>query len=68
LDRLNRAAGALALLPFTVNLWKVQNHFYQTMQHFPGVDRPTHDWDEGGKNEWIHCLREAGEKLAVRVF
>jgi alpha-amylase/alpha-mannosidase (GH57 family) len=68
LDRLNRAAGALALLPFTVNLWKVQNHFYQTLQRFPGADRPTHDWDEGGKNEWIRCLREAGAKLAVRVF
>jgi len=68
LDRLNRAAEALALLPFTVNLWKVQNHFYRTMQRFPGADRPTQDWDEGGRNEWIRCLREAGEKLAVRVF
>jgi hypothetical protein len=68
LDRLNRAAEALALLPFTVNLWKVQNHFYQTMQRCSDPDRQALAWDDGDKNEWIRCLNEAGEKLAVRVL
>ena len=67
LDRLNRATDALALLPFTVNLWKVQNYFYQTMQRCSDADRQALAWDDGDKNEWNRCLKEAGEKLAVRV-
>jgi hypothetical protein len=67
LDRLNRAAETLALLPFTVNLWKVQNYFYQTVQRCSDPDRQALAWDDGDKNEWNRCLKEAGEKLAVRV-
>ena len=68
LDRLNRAAEALTLLPFTVNLWKVQNYFYQTMQRCSDADRQALAWDDGDKSEWNRCLKEAGEKLAVRVL
>ncbi len=68
LDRLNRATEALALLPFTVNLWKVQNYFYQTMQRCSDADRQGLAWDDGDKSEWNRCLKEAGEKLAVRVL
>jgi len=68
LDRLNRAAGALAHLPFSVNLWKVQNYFYQTMQRCSDPDRQALAWDDGDKHEWNRCLKEAGEKLAVRVL
>ena len=68
LERLNRAAGALSLLPFTVNLWKVQNYLYQTMQRYPAADRPPFGGNDGIKNEWNRYLKEAGEKLAVRVL
>ena len=68
LERLNRAAEALSLLPFTVNLWKVQNYFYQTMQRYAGANHRTPAWEDGVKNEWIRCLKETSEKLAVRVL
>ncbi|HSQ11452.1 MAG TPA: DUF3536 domain-containing protein, partial [Candidatus Deferrimicrobium sp.] len=39
LQSLNRAATAIAMLPFTVNLWKVQNLLYRFSQHF-STDNP----------------------------
>ena len=67
LDHLNRAAAIIALLPFTVNLWKVQNYFYQTVQRFTGTSRQLQPWPVSDKIAWLRSLREAGEKLAVRV-
>jgi len=67
LDRFHRATEALALLPFRVNLWKVQNYFYRTMQRCSDADRQGLAWDDGDKNEWKRCLDAVGEKLGVRV-
>ena len=67
LDHLNRAAAIIALLPFAVNLWKVQNYFYQTVQRFTGTSRQLQPWPDGDKIAWLRSLREAGEKLSVRV-
>jgi alpha-amylase/alpha-mannosidase (GH57 family) len=67
LERLNRAAEALALLPFTVNLWKVQNYFYQTVKRCTGAEQELPDAGDRENAEWSRGLREAGEKLAVRV-
>jgi len=67
LDRLNRATEALALLPFPVNLWKVQNYFYRTLERCSDADRQGLAWDDGDKNEWMRSLKKVGEKLGVRV-
>ncbi|HET7004753.1 MAG TPA: DUF3536 domain-containing protein, partial [Candidatus Binatia bacterium] len=68
LHHLNRAAEALALLPFTVNLWKVQNYFYRTVQQCSGAERKITARDDCENSDWIRCLREAGDKLAVLVL
>jgi alpha-amylase/alpha-mannosidase (GH57 family) len=68
LDHLNRAAEALALLPFTINLWKVQNYFYQTVQHSIDADKKMQAPGNCEKPAWIRSLQEAGHRLGVRVI
>jgi len=64
---LNRAATAIAVLPFTVNLWKVQNLLYRFIQHFNSDNLQAGPWRTDARDRWEICLRELGEKLAVKV-
>ena len=68
LQRLNRAATAIAMLPFTVNLWKVQNLLYRFSQHFSTDNPQASQWHAADRDKWDTCLRELGEKLAIKVF
>ena len=67
LQSLNRAATAIAMLPFTVNLWKVQNLLYRFIQHFNSDNPQASSWRTDDRDRWDSCLRELGEKLAVKV-
>ena len=67
LQRLNQAATAIALLPFPVNLWQVQNVLYQLIQRFHAADPQSLHGREDDRNDWQRCFNNLGEKLAVKV-
>ncbi len=67
LQSLNRAATAIAMLPFTVNLWKVQNLLYRFIQRINSDNPQAGPWRAADRDRWDSCLRELGEKLAVKV-
>ena len=67
LQSLNRAATAIAMLPFTVNLWKVQNLLYRFIQRFSTDNPQASQWRAADRDQWDTCLRELGEKLAIKV-
>lgn len=67
LKRLNEAVGMLRSLPFQVNLWKVQNVFYDLAQTvYPELREKAHQGDEDAR-EWVACFTLLGGKLSVRV-
>ncbi len=67
LKKLNEAVGMLHSLPFQVNLWKVQNVFYDLLQSiYPGVRENADKGDEKAQ-KWVCHFRVLGEKLSVRV-
>ena len=66
--RLGAAAALLSLLPFKVNLWKVQNIFFEIQQD---MLEPTPRWtfdkpEEAG--EWVKHFRSLGENLGIRIL
>ena len=67
LQSLNQAATAIAMLPFTVNLWKVQNLLYRFIERFHAETPQATQWRADDRDQWYTCLRELGEKLAVKV-
>ncbi len=67
LTRLEAAVDVANALPFEVNLWTVQNIFYE-MCHTVYPDwqwRAEHGTDEA--NEWLAHFVALGEKLSVRI-
>jgi alpha-amylase/alpha-mannosidase (GH57 family) len=59
LETLNAVVGLGNLLPFEVNLWKVQNVYYQLLQaEFP---------QRRGDEEWARRFIALGDKLGVRA-
>jgi len=67
IERLNRATGAIALLPFSVNLWKVQNILYHFNQRFHGTNPPITLQSDAERQRWLTCLRDLGAKVALQV-
>ena len=70
LDSLNNLDGAVHILrslPFRVNLWKVQNVFYDLLQTvYPGWRERADQGDEKART-WIRHFSILGERLSVRV-
>jgi alpha-amylase/alpha-mannosidase (GH57 family) len=67
LKKLNGAVDILHSLPFQVNLWKVQNVFYDLLQTvYPGWRESAHRGDEKAR-KWIRYFSILGERLSVRV-
>jgi alpha-amylase/alpha-mannosidase (GH57 family) len=68
--RLQRLADAAAFahgLPFPVDLWKVQNVFYDVVQHhYPRIAAEA-DETNGEAEQWIALAHRVGEQLAVAV-
>jgi alpha-amylase/alpha-mannosidase (GH57 family) len=67
LKNIESAVNLVSALPFQVNLWSIQNYFYEILQgvyvKFKGKDE---QGDEEAK-EWIEHFKKLGEKLYVRV-
>jgi hypothetical protein len=67
LKKLNEAVGMLHSLPFQVNLWKVQNTFYDLLQTVYPELREKADRGNEKARKWVGQFRALGEKLSVRV-
>jgi hypothetical protein len=69
LDALGQLAAAVTLarsLPFSVDLWKAQNVFYEVLQAFyPELRESANGQDE--QRAWTEQFVALGEQLAVRV-
>jgi hypothetical protein len=67
LQRLDSAVGLLQRLPFSVDLWKVQNNYYRMLQLVhPEFQGKAEQGDETAR-AWVDHFIALGEKLWVRV-
>jgi alpha-amylase/alpha-mannosidase (GH57 family) len=67
LKKLDEAVGMLPSLPFQVNLWKVQNVFYDLLQTvYPGL-REKADQGDGKARKWVRHFSTLGKRLSIRV-
>jgi len=70
LPRLRLLVGAVELaksLPFWVDLWKVQNVYYEVLQTtFPHLAAGLSN-GEKGTTDWMREFRSLGELLKVRI-
>ena len=54
-------------LPFEVNLWSVQNNYYELVQRVYPEQKLKADAGDTSAQEWIKPFLELGEKLYVKV-
>ena len=67
LKNMETAVNLVGTLPFQVNLWKIQNCFYEVLQGiYSEVQGKAGQGDETAR-EWIEHFRNLGEKLYVLV-
>ena len=67
LQNLSAAIDILDELPFSVNLWKVQNFVYDTLQTFYPQVRAADGKIENGQKEWVDLFVNLCWKVTVRV-
>src|SRR5207245_5685072 len=67
MKKLEAAAGVARALPFDVNVWRTQNHYYQMLQKiYPAwVERALAD--DPAAREWVEHFVALGSKLSVKV-
>jgi hypothetical protein len=64
---LNNAASLLERLPFTVNLWKVQNYIYEIVKNlYPGMSRRKQFGDSAAA-DWIGNFEELCRRLRIKI-
>ena len=67
LQRLDSGARLLSALPFLVDLWKIQNHYYRLLKDvYPNARRGKEQGDETVQ-AWLNTFEALGQKLAVKV-
>jgi alpha-amylase/alpha-mannosidase (GH57 family) len=67
LQALNNAVSVVDGLPFSVNLWKVQNRFYEMVQHIYPRTRATKQSGDATGDAWIASFTELGHRLRIRL-
>ncbi|MDH3443627.1 MAG: DUF3536 domain-containing protein [Deltaproteobacteria bacterium] len=66
LRQLDTAAGVVHLLPFPVDLWRIQNLYYELMVGvYPEIHRRKDQADDAAK-AWSACFEALGRKLGVK--
>jgi alpha-amylase/alpha-mannosidase (GH57 family) len=64
----HNAADLLQYLPFPVDLWTVQNIFYEQLQKtYPAQVRAAAHGDEVARG-WVRSFTELGSRLGIKVF
>jgi alpha-amylase/alpha-mannosidase (GH57 family) len=67
LQQLDDAASLIAILPFRVDLWKIQNSYYQLLENtYPKIWRQKEHGDKAAQ-VWLSIFMALGRKLAVKV-
>ena len=66
LEAFYKAARALQHLPFQVDLWEVQNLFYQQIRQYREQEKAAHE-NDGLARRWIACFHDLGALLRVKV-
>jgi alpha-amylase/alpha-mannosidase (GH57 family) len=66
LKNLVDAVGLARSLPFTVDLWKVQNLYYEMFHTHPEFQKEVQPGDEAAR-EWLSQFILLGQKLSIRV-
>jgi hypothetical protein len=66
-QRLEIALAFLDALPFEVNLWKVQNTFYELFETVYADYNKNAERGDAQNRKWITRFRELGEKLSIRI-
>jgi len=67
LQKLNRALNLIPLLPFWVNLWKIQNTYYRLSKSFYPQLRAQNRKDSAAGAEALTCFEELSVKLGVKI-
>jgi hypothetical protein len=66
-QQVDRAASLIHVLPFRVDLWKIQNAYYFLLQNsHPSMHRQKDRGDRIAR-AWVECFEALGKKLAVKV-
>jgi hypothetical protein len=67
LQILDRATALLSDLPFSVDLWKVQNGYFRILNN--GYEKLQEHQERGdeGAQPWLDRFKSLGHKLAVKV-
>jgi alpha-amylase/alpha-mannosidase (GH57 family) len=61
------AVSLLSSLPFRVNLWKVQNIYYDCLKRiYPGKKKKQRLGDETARS-WVGCFEDLGRLLGIKV-
>ena len=67
LRKLRDATGLLVKLPFSVDLWRVQNIFYALMQSvYPHMQKRQMEGEQTAQ-EWVSVFEDLAQKLAVKL-
>jgi len=67
LKKVETAVNLVSALPFQVNLWKIQNSFYEIAQGvYSELKGKAGQGDEKAR-EWLEHFKKLGEKLYVRI-
>src|SRR5690606_24692973 len=67
LAQLDEAAELIEEVPFEVNLWRVQNHFYEMLENiYPSMLERVLAGEEEARR-WVERFGSLGDKLRVRV-
>ncbi len=65
-ERLEAVAGLVSLLPFELDLWKVQNGYYRLLKNIlPELQEKAEGGDEAAQ-AWLRSFVSLGKKLRVR--
>ena len=67
LKKLDTAVSIIQILPFPVDLWKIQNSYYRLLENvYPKMQREKEQGDKAAET-WLKDIRALGQKLAVKV-
>jgi hypothetical protein len=67
LKKVETAVNLVSALPFQVNLWKIQNSFYEIAQGVYSELKGKAEQGDEKAREWLEHFKKLGEKLYVRV-
>ena len=67
LELLDAAVNLLSGLPFSVNLWGIQNLYYGTLNEVYPMKLKQQDLGDPMARRWVQCFEDLGDKLRMAV-